>query len=310
MPRSSRRRRIVRTVLVAAAVAIAVVVAAVGLNTVAHHRGWVVDRVEPETLSAEIRPFYRIYRPEGDGPFPTALLFSGCDGPHDNMERWARALVADGWAAVVVDSHTPRGYDDFETWRLVCIGQLMTGGERAGDVLVALAEVRAMAFADPDRIALIGMSHGGWSIMDLLALDSAGELPLNLKRMPGTPDDPPLSGVRAIVLAYPWCGPTNRAVDAGWRHPAPVLFILADDDLIAPADECRAVAETLRQSGKSVEEISFDGVTHGFDQQDRAAPSNLRFDRAATAEAIGTALGFLDGAISPPRPSAPTGENG
>ncbi|MDQ0316323.1 dienelactone hydrolase family protein [Amorphus orientalis] len=298
---SPRRRRLLRIGFLSLAAAVGVGLAALGLNTIAHHRGWTVERLDPDALSAMLSPAYKVFRPGGDGPFPTALLFSGCDGPHDNMERWADALVADGWAAIIVDSHGPRGYDDYEAWRLVCVGQLMTGGERAGDVLVALADAREMAFVDRDRLALIGMSHGGWSIMDLLALDAENRLPLNLRSRPGDANDPPLSGVRAAVLVYPWCGPTNRAVDAGWDHPAPVLFVLADDDMIAPARDCRAVEQTLRDTGHDVEELSFSGVTHGFDQQHRTPLSNLRFDPEATTEAISTAIRFLnDAAMNSP----------
>lgn len=294
MTAHSRRRRATRILVIAGFGIACLFVLVVGLNTVAHHRGWIVQRLDPKTLSAELSPFYRIHQPDGPGPFPTALLFSGCDGPHDNMERWAEALVADGWAAVVVDSHRPRGYDDFEAWRLVCLGQLMAGGERAGDVLVSLADVRDMPFVDRDRMALIGMSHGGWSVMDLLALDAQNRLPLNLTHAPGTPDDPPLTGVAAVVLVYPWCGPTNRAVDAGWDHRAPVLFILADDDTIAPSADCRAVAATLEAEGRTVEVISFAGVTHAFDQQERAGFSSLVFDEAATRQAISQAIAFLN----------------
>lgn len=297
-----RRRRLKRLALAAAAVAL-LLVAGVALNTIGTYRGWTVERVEPEALSAELSPFYAVYKPDGDGPFPTALLHSGCDGPHDNMERWANALVADGWAAVVVDSHAPRGLDDLEAWRLVCLGQILSGAERAGDVLVSLEDARKLPFVDRDRMALVGMSHGGWSIMDLLALDAGDELPLNLSRTPGAPDDPPLAGVKAVVLVYPWCGPTNRAVEAGWRHEAPVLFVLADDDMIAPAADCRAVADTLSDMGRSVEIESFAGVTHGFDQQARAVPSTLVFDEAATAATLTRATGFLNAAIG--RTSAP-----
>lgn len=298
MTAKSRRRRATRILLIAGPVLAGLFVLVVGLNTVAHHRGWIVQRLDPASLSAKLSPFYRIHRPNGPGPFPTALLYSGCDGPHDNMERWAGALVADGWAAVIVDSHRPRGYDDYEAWRLVCLGQLMAGGERAGDVLASLADVRAMPFVDPNRIALIGMSHGGWSIMDLLSLDAENRLPLNLTRMPGDPADPPLSGVAAVVLLYPWCGPTNRAVDAGWKNPAPVLFMLADDDTIAPAAECRAVAFTLEAEGRAVAVVGFAGVTHAFDQQERAGFSSLVFDEGATRRAIDEALAFLDAAAA------------
>ena len=76
---------------------------------------------------------------------------------------------------------------------------------------LTLADAREMDFVDGDRMALIGMSHGGWSIMDLLALNTAGRLPFNLRGMTNADVSEALSGVRALVLVYPWCGLANRA---------------------------------------------------------------------------------------------------
>ena len=160
----------------------------------------------------EARPLLpAINRPDGPGPFPTALLFSGCDGPKDNLERWAAMLRSIGWASIIVDSHGPRGFSDYEIWRLVCAGQLFMGSERAGDVLVAIDDARRMRFVDPDRIVLVGSSHGGWAIMDLLALDPPRRLPTNLAgSRAGAPADP-LAGVVGAILLYPYCGQANRA---------------------------------------------------------------------------------------------------
>ena len=141
---------------------------ALGGNSLGRYTGWTVPRLEPAALSAKLSPLYRVTRPDGPGPFPTALLFSGCDGPKDNVERWAAMLKAEGWASIIVDSHGPRGFSDYEVWRLVCAGQLFMGSERAGDVLIAIDDARRMRFVDPDRLVLVGSSHGGWAIMDLL----------------------------------------------------------------------------------------------------------------------------------------------
>ena len=192
--------------------------AAVAGNVLTHYRGWSVKRLEPDALSAMLAPAYRVLKPAGDGPFPTALLFSGCDGPRDNVERWAERLNAIGWAAVVVDSHGPRGLDGREVWRLVCAGQILMGSERAGDVLIAIDDVRRMPFADPGRLALIGASHGGWAIMDLLAMGPPERLPYNLAGLrPDAPADP-LAGVVGVILLYPYCGEANLARDGGWRR--------------------------------------------------------------------------------------------
>jgi dienelactone hydrolase len=263
-------------------------------NTLGRYFGWTVPEREPGALAESLRPFYRVTRPPGDGPFPTALLYSGCDGPHDNLERWSAMLTERGWASIVVDSHGPRDYLDLEVWRLICAGQLFMGSERAGDVLVSIDAARRMPFVDPERLVLIGSSHGGWAVMELLALDMAAELPFNLAALPEGAAERPLAGVAGSILVYPYCGPANRARRAGWSLPAPVLFLLSGDDVIAPAEDCLKLAEMLAEAGVPVETVVLEGVTHGFDQAERAALSTLVFDPGATAEALEMAGAFLD----------------
>jgi dienelactone hydrolase len=270
----------------------AIVLLAVAGNSIANYRGWTVPRLEPAALSAKLAPYYRIMKPPGDGPFPTALLFSGCDGPKDNVVRWGEMLNALGWAAIIVDSHGPRGLTDNETWRLVCAGQLFTGSERAGDVLVSLDDARHMPFVDAGTIVLIGSSHGGWAIMDLLALDPPRRLPSNLAALPADAKDP-LAGVVGTILLYPWCGPGSRARN-GWRRDIPALFLLSADDGIAPSAQCLRIARRLEARGVPAETVVFEGVTHGFDQQERSALSTLKFDPAATAAALQAGVAFLN----------------
>ncbi len=270
-----------------------VVLAGLGLggNVLGRYLGWTVARVEPAALSARLRPYYRIATPPGPGPFPTALLYSGCDGPKDNMARWSDALVAHGWAAIVVDSHAPRGLGERELWRLVCAGQLFLGSERAGDVLVSLDDARHMPFVDPARLVPVGASHGGWAIMDLLALDPPRGLPANLRRAP----EGGLAGVIGTILVYPYCGTAARAYPGGWPEPIPALFLLVERDAIAPPERCLEIAAALRARGTRAEVVELPGTTHGFDQETKAAFSTLEFDPAATETAIAAALAFLDG---------------
>jgi dienelactone hydrolase len=291
-----RQSRWRRAAIVAAGLA-ALVLTTVGAHTLARFQGWIVDRMAPRELAALLAPHTSVRRPPGEGPFPTALLFSGCDGPQDNMDRWAGALVEAGWAAIIVDSHAPRDYLEYDKWRLVCAGQLLTGAERAGDVLVAIAEATDRPFVDPDRLALVGMSHGGWSVMEMLSFRARDRLPLNLSAMPGGLAQRGLSGVKAVVLVYPWCGLANRARHNAWSHDAPVLFILAENDTIAPAFECRLTARTLSEHGLSVQTITFEDVTHGFDQKHRSELSPLKYDAEATAAALSRTVDFLQTAI-------------
>jgi dienelactone hydrolase len=291
-----RWRRRTRWIVSGIAVLAAALLLAIGGNSLGRYTGWTVPRLEPAALSAKLAPFYRVTTPDGPGPFPTALLLSGCDGPKDNLRRWAAMLESVGWASIVVDSHGPRRFSDYEIWRLVCSGQLLMGSERAGDLLVAIDDARRMRFVDPERMVLIGSSHGGWAIMDLLALDPPRRLPTNLASLPATAPADPLSGVVGAILLYPYCGQANRARHHPWSRPLPTLFVLAEDDMIAPSGFCLDIAERLAAAGLPVEVILLDGVTHGFDQQDRSALSPLVFDPEATAAAMGAARDFLAGA--------------
>lgn len=285
--------------LLLSALVVAILLGGASLHTYARLEGWLTERLTPDALSAKLSPHYTVDKPDGPGPFPTALLFSGCDGVADNMTRWSDALVAAGWATMIVDSHTPRDLDDYEVWRLVCAGQVMPGAERAGDVMVSMADAMALPFVDANRLAVIGMSHGGWSIMELLALTDRGRLPFNLTAAPPSLAGNPLSGIVAEILVYPWCGLANRGRRYGWTHDAPVVFLLAEDDLIAPAYECQITARTLRDMGRTVTVETFSGVTHGFDQMEHAPFTTLEFDAEATERAIATALGVLNNAAFP-----------
>lgn len=283
-----------RSILAGVGAFLAFVVLAVAGNSLAHYQGWSVHRMAPSELSAKLRPYYRVHKPAGDGRFPTALLYSGCDGPKDNLDRWAAMLNARGWAAIVVDSHGPRGFSDTDVWRLICAGQMFMGSERAGDVLVSIDDARRMPFVDPDRIALVGASHGGWAIMDLLALDPPRRLPFNLSAPPDDRYDDPLAGVVGAILLYPYCGAANRAARDGWRRPLPTLFVLSRDDTVADPDDCLRVVRRLEVRGAPVQTLLLSGVTHGFDQQERAALSTLVFDEAATERALAKGAAFLD----------------
>jgi dienelactone hydrolase len=286
------RRRWLKWGLVAAGVAVLAALA-VGGNVLSRYRGWTVERLEPDALSALIAPGYRVTKPAGAGPFPTALLFSGCDGPRDNLGRWAERLNGEGWAAVIVDSHGPRGLLEHEVWRLVCAGQVLLGSERAGDVLIAVDDARRMRFVDPGRIALIGASHGGWAIMDLLAMDPPERLPYNLARLRADAPADPLAGVVGAILLYPYCGEASLARQDGWRRALPVLFILSRHDYVAPSGRCVEIAEALEARGLPVERVVLEGVTHGFDQEERSDFSPLEFDAAATELALGRGMAFL-----------------
>jgi dienelactone hydrolase len=192
--------------------------------------GWTLRDESPQRRTERLAAEWRLVLPEGPGPHPAAILLSGCDGVHDNMDFWAAEFVRRGRAALIVDSHTPRGLDRFESWRLVCSAIALTGAERAGDVAVAL-EALARNDAITGDVVLFGASHGGWTAMEFVALASSGETPPGLTAWPGPPAEL-LSQVSALVLLYPYCGMLNDADADSWRGAPPTKMILAEEDSI------------------------------------------------------------------------------
>ena len=268
---------------------------AVAGNSVAHYTGWVVERMPAAALSAKLSPYYRVLKPQGAGPFPTALLHSGCDGPKDNLDRWAAALNADGWAAVIVDGHTPRGLADHEMWRLVCAGQVFMGSERAGDVLVSLDDVRRMPFVDPDRIALRRLArrlgdHGP------AGAGPAGPPAVQPRLPAGRCGDRPAARAHRDAPALPLLR-TRQPGPARWLAPAGPDAVPAQrrrrDRRFRPL---RHIAAAMRDRDQPVSWELFEGVTHGFDQQDKAPFSALEYNPEATAAAIRRGVAFLNSA--------------
>lgn len=275
---------------------IAIVVAAIaliGLNGLRGRMGVTLKAQTPAELAKLLKGSFRWIHPEGDGPFPVAVLLSGCDGPKSNLEDLADELRTAGWMSLIVDSHGPRGLDRNEAWRLVCAGQILNGAERAADLAVALSEIRKRPDADSDRIALIGFSHGGWTVLDFLALSTESSVPPLLTEWPENGGQPQTQGIRKIVLFYPYCGTASMSANAEVFAGPDYLFLLVSGDTIASDRPCLALSDRMRAEGASVEVEVFDGVTHSFDQEAKNLFSSLEFDPEATKRAYQKTVEFL-----------------
>ena len=95
---------------------------------------------------ARVADASKVFRPEGPGPFPVALILHGCGGKTPFLEAYARVAVEAGWAAVVVDSFAPRGISPLRAKLTVCTGTALRGLERSGDIFAMRLDLR-------DRVA-------------------------------------------------------------------------------------------------------------------------------------------------------------
>jgi len=110
-----------------------------------------------------------ISRPAGVGPFPFVVLLHGCGGLHHEaswtkwVQPWTDLFHAQGIGTAVVDSFGPHGVDH------ICTGNVARWAvRRADDAYSARAWLAEQPAVDAQRIAVMGMSNGGRSVLAAL----------------------------------------------------------------------------------------------------------------------------------------------
>jgi dienelactone hydrolase len=216
---------------------------------------------------------FHLLRPEGEGPFPAVVQMHGCGGLQPFQFSYAEAVRDAGFVVLVVDSCGPRGISRLAATLTVCTGLQLPGDERAADLFAALRWLRAQPFVDPDRLAAGGWSHGGWVVMDALAmsLDEA-------RRCTGLTDltDAALDGLVAAVAVYPYAGLRSRTARAGWRGRRPLTYgLLAEKDHVVGVLNAERAFARLRKDGVSVETLTLPEAKHAFDDPEASDPRTV-----------------------------------
>ena len=168
----------------------------------------------------------------------TVIALHGCGGLYAttgsrkgqlNVRHQAMAdlLVAEGYSAVFPDSLTPRGETELCTQKIGT--RRIDQTERRADVLGTLAWVAAQPWAQPNRIALLGWSHGGSAV--LAATDST------------RPDVRSQAVKPALAVAfYPGCA---AAIKSAYKPSAPLVLMLGEKDDWTPPGPCIALGQDV-----------------------------------------------------------------
>lgn len=213
--------------------------------------------IAPERLSASLRPHDLFLLPDGDGPFPAVVLLHSCVGNLGHVDEWAERLRRRGYAALVVNSMRARGIQTLPGALGVCRGRVLTGDERAADLLVSLEHLRGDARIDARRLAVMGFSHGGWSALNALGLRAEGAL----RR--AAPQG--LAGLRAVAAVYPYCGEKALGRIADWPAGAAVLIVSGGRDTTVGYRDCQMLARRAAAAGKRAEGHLYPQAPHAFD---------------------------------------------
>jgi dienelactone hydrolase len=183
-------------------------------------------------------------KPKGAGPFPAVVGLHGCGGMRDTTKRkLVDELVGWGYVVLLVDSFATRGIEH------ACAGGFMFDivGMRRSDAYGALTFLARQTFVDPQRVAAVGFSQGGWVAL-LVAEANSFELfvrPSNLR-------------FRAGVAFYPLCKPVVGPL------VIPTLILIGALDDWTPAADCSQKIDAWRIDGVPIEQVVYPGVHHSF----------------------------------------------
>jgi dienelactone hydrolase len=207
------------------------------------------------------------------GQLPVVILLHNCAGMDGSpsLAVWAPLMWAQGYATLRLDSFTARGYHN------VCsdTGQVRPS-ERAQDVLTAAYLLAARPDVRADKIAVLGLSHGGGTAV-YVARDHEELRPWRERLATRR------GKLVASVALYGGCGPNT-----GYPVILPLLALLGGRDDWTPAAPCVALASA--QANGIMQAIVYPDAYHSFDaasgiEKPHSAYGHLlAYNPAATAD--------------------------
>ena len=211
-----------------------------------------------DEISEKLRRDDYLVMPEGEGPFPVAIILHTTEGPREMDRAWARTLAANGIAGLVVKSYRRFTGDDPVLSRYFRRLRAATP-ERVQDIAVTIEYLRLRA-----GLILCGSSCSdarAWAALWFLATEMTAE------------DN---RGVIAVVAYYPDCD-TGQPYTGGWSATVPVLIQMGRDDRLTQRQPCIGIAEAEQAKGHPVAYAVYKGKGHNVDQgtDDNAAQARL-----------------------------------
>ena len=168
-----------------------------------------------------------LYLPAGAAPVGAVVVLHGCDGIEPHYRQWAQRIADWGYAALLIDSFGPRGFQE------ICNRGLLVPPEaQARDAFDGAAYLRAAPQVHAQRVGVIGFSHGGWAVLKAVL---AG-----LVRRPNEP------AFAAAVAFYPGCDPRDPP---GRPLETDTLILIGDGDDWTPATRCAKWRDAVQTHG-------------------------------------------------------------
>lgn len=215
-----------------------------------------------------------LFKPEGADlkRLPAVIALHGCGGMYSTStaqkdtlsirhKMMAELLVAEGYAVLFPDSFRPRGVEEICTEKSKM--RTITQQNRRLDAQAALAWLQSRNDILPERIAILGWSHGGSTVLSTLNSKQSAVAGWRER-------SPVMPYFRAGLAFYPGCGESQRG-GSDYSLSSPLtLFIGESDDWTAPGP-CIDLTAKLKAAGEDVMITVYPDTFHGFD-----GPSNQK----------------------------------
>jgi dienelactone hydrolase len=161
----------------------------------------------------------QLYKPDGDGPFPTVIALHGCGGLAGHSEPiqpryrdWAEHLLKDGNAVLLPDSYGSR-----ELGPQCRVGErrIHARRERVADIVASRQWLMQQPWAAHDRISLLGWANGASALLWAVRPQLSSR---------GTEPD-----FRSAIAFYPDCRLSSGAARwrGSWFIPRPIMISTA-----------------------------------------------------------------------------------
>jgi dienelactone hydrolase len=224
-----------------------------------------------EITSGNVALRAELFKPDGEGPFPTVIALHGCGGLGSHSEPvqlryrdWAEQLVKDGSAVLLPDSYGSRG---FGPQCRITERRLTARRERVSDILAARQWLVQQSWTRHDRISLIGWGNGAsallWAVRPQLTPRSA------------EPD------FRSAIAFYPDC---TVSAGLGWSARIPTLLLIGAKDDVTSPPACRQMVDGARGRSALTRIVVYPGAYHDFDRANLPLQVNAASSDGAAPE--------------------------
>jgi dienelactone hydrolase len=185
-------------------------------------------------------------RRQRDGKWPLVIVVPGSLGVAASHLSHAEALVADGFAAFVLDSFGAR-----DVTSTVANQTQFSFASSAYDVLAALKVLAQHSQIDAARIGAQGHSRGGSGVLTAATRRFADAVVGKN------------AGLNSVLAAYPWSGHQFLDPDVG---DSEIRIVMGDADEWCSPMQVQGHCQAIRLSGGKVTMRLIAGAQHSFDR--------------------------------------------